>query len=440
MADRVRTFASFALFNYRLFWLGALVSNVGGWMARVAQDWLVLTQLTDHSAQALGLVTALQFLPIPLIAPMAGALADRYSKRRLLMVTQAALGATAFGLWILVATGTVQLWHAFLFAFLQGVASAFDMPVRQAFVSEMVPQRLVSNAIGLNSAQFNGARLLGPGLAGLLIAWVGIAPALLVNALSFVAVIGALWFMRTDQLMPRPKRVGTGTVREGIAYVRTRPDILLILGIIFVFSTFGMNFQITNALMATTVFGKGASEYGMLGSVMAIGTLGAAFMAARRARPRLRWLLLGVLGFAVFTAGAALAPTYLFFAVMLVGVGVCSLTVMTSCNATVQLASDPALRGRVMAVYMAVNMGGTPIGSPVIGWIGDHWGARWTLGVGAVATFAVCVAASLYVMVHDRVRVRLEGVWPPRLLVDRLDESALAPGAMADPDPQARVA
>ncbi len=429
MSQKIKTFASFALYNYRLFWIGALVSNVGAWMARVAQDWLVLTELTNHSASALGIVTALQFLPIPLLTPFAGALADRFDKRKLLMITQFALGLTAFALWGLVASGAVQLWHVYLLAFLQGVAASFDNPARQAFVSEMVPTRLLPNAVGLNSAQFNGARLIGPGVAGLLIAGFGVGPALLINAISFTAVIAALYFMRTSELLTVPKARSKRAVREGIRYVSKRPDILLILVIIFTLSTFGMNFQITNALMATQIFGKGAGEYGVLGSIMAIGTLAAALLAARRPKPRLRLLLVSLGGFVVFNLAAALAPNYWFYAVMLIGVGVTALTVMISCNATVQLAADPLFRGRVMAVYMAVNMGGTPIGSPIIGWIGDNWGARWTLIIGSVACGIVLVAVTGWVMVHRGLRLKLETGWPPRLHVVNLDDLERGPEA-----------
>lgn len=410
-----RTFASFAIRNYLYYFLGSIVSNLGLWMGRTAQDWMVLTQLTHHSSSALGYVTALQFLPIAVLAPTMGAVADRWSKHTLLYWTQGLLALNALALWILDATGVITLWHVFIIAFMQGAISSLDNPVRQAFVPEMVPTRLVPNAIGLNSAQFNGARLLGPGIGGLLIAAVGVPACLLINAISFAAVIVSLAVMDRGTLTPSPKRRGKGAVREGVRYVAGRPDILVPMFIVFMLGTFGMNFQITNALMATKVFGKGPGEYGLLGSIMAVGTLAAALLAARRAHPRLRTLLGPLAGFAVFTTLLGLAPGYGFYAAVLVPVGLCSLTVMTAANATVQLASDPDVRGRVMALYMAIFQGGTPIGAPIIGWIGDSWGPRWTLLIGAIATGLTVVAVVLFVRFHDRMRMTIQAGWPPHV-------------------------
>lgn len=412
-----RTFASFAVANYAWYFVGSLVSNLGLWMGRTAQDWMVLTQLTDHSSTALGYVTALQFLPIAVLAPTMGAVADRWPKHTLLYITQSLLAANALVLWILDATGVIRLWQVFLIALIQGAISSLDNPARQAFVPEMVPMGLVPNAIGLNSTQFNCARLLGPGIGGLLIAAVGVPACLLVNALSFAAVIISLAVMDLSRLTPAPARRGKGAVREGIRYVRRRPDILVPMVIVFMLGTFGMNFQITNALMATKVFHKGPGEYGLLGSIMAVGTLAAALLAARRAHPRLRTLLVPMAGFAVFTAVLGLAPSYLVYAVTLVPVGLFALTVMTSANATVQMASDPDVRGRVMALYMAIFLGGTPIGAPVIGWVGDAWGPRWTLLIGSIATGLTVIGVLLFVSFHDGMRMALRAGWPPRVAV-----------------------
>ena len=393
--EPTRTFASLAVPNYRLLFLGSLTSNVGTWMARVAQDWLVLTQLTDHSATDLGYITALQFAPGVLISPIAGAVADRFGKRRIMMATQSGTALVFAILTALVASGTVQLWHVYASATVAGVLWGFDAPARQAFVSEVVPDRLLGNAVGLNSASFNGARLLGPAIAGVMIAWVGIWPVFAVNTVSFIAVLLGLFRMRTDQLRPAPVRRGRGAIREGLAYVAHRPDLQLVLFCIFMLGTFGLNFQITNALMATKVFGVGPEGYGLLGSVMASGTLAAALLAARRRRPRLR-LLVGALGaFALVTTALALAPWYWLYAALLVPVGLASLTVMTAANTTVQLTTAPEMRGRVMSLYMAIFTGGTPLGAPLIGWVGDAWGPRWTLLVGAIATGAAALLAAL---------------------------------------------
>ena len=402
---RTSTFASLSVPNYRLFFWGGLVSNTGTWMGRVAQTWLVLTILTNNSATAVGYLAALQFLPMALLGPWGGAVADRFPKRTILMWTQLLLSINGALLDALVLTGTTQLWHVYALALMLGAISAVDNPTRQAFASEMVGPDLLPNAVGLNSASFNGARLIGPAVAGLLIALWGVGPALAINAVSFLPVIAALAAMNPADLMPAPLRRGRGAIREGVRYVAGRPDIQLILFIVFMLGTFGMNFQITNALMATEVYRVGADAYGVLGSIMAIGSLSAALMAARRPRPRLSIMLGALGGFAVSTTLLALAPTYLTFAIMLVPVGLTALTVMTTANASVQLTTDPAVRGRVMALYMTIFLGGTPLGSPVIGWIGDAWGARWTLLIGAIATGLAFVIGMLYALRNNNWRL-----------------------------------
>jgi len=413
------TFASLKVYNYRVFASGALISNTGTWMGRVAQDWLVLTQLTAHSSVALGIVTGLQFAPLALFAPISGMIADRFPKRRILFVTQSALALTSLLTGVLVVTGAVQLWHIYLLAFIQGVATALDNPARQTFVSEMVPHECLSNAVGLNSASFNAARLIGPGVAGLVIAAVDTGPAFFVNTLSFVAVLFALSKLRPGELNPAPRPRGKGQIREGLRYVRGRPDIVLIMGLVFVLGTFGMNFQMTTALMATAVFHKGAGAYGLLGSIMAVGSLSAALLSARRRNPRLRILLAALAGFSVASAASALAPSYIWFAVLLIPVGLTALTVLTTANSMVQLSVDPAMRGRVMALYMAVFMGGTPLGSPLIGWIGSAWGPRWTILVGSVATGLAVLVATVYLVRSEDIHVSYHRQHRPRLSVIR---------------------
>lgn len=383
---RTPMFASLRLRNYRLFFWGGLVSNIGTWMARIAQTWLVLTILTDHSATAVGYVTGLQFLPMVLLGAWGGAVADRFPKRLTLIWTQVLLSLNAGILAALVLLNATELWHVYVLAFTQGIIATIDNPTRQAFASEMVPPSLLPNAVGLNSTSFNGARLVGPAVAGGLIAVAGVGPALAINAFTFLPVIAALYAMDATQLTPAPIRRGRGSVREGLRYVAGRPDIQLVMFIVFMLGTFGMNFQITNALMATEVFGKGADAYGILGSIMAVGSLAAALMAARRPRPRLSMMLGALLGFAIATFALALAPTYEAFAILLIPVGLTALTVMTTANASVQLTTEPVMRGRVMALYMMIFLGGTPLGAPMIGWIGDAWGARWTVLIGAIAT------------------------------------------------------
>jgi len=394
-AQRVPTFASLSIRNYRLFWTGGLISNIGTWMARVAQDWLVLTVLTNNSAWALGIVTGLQFLPIALFAPYAGALADRLSKRRLLMYTQTAQGLVGLTMATLVIGGWIQLWHVYLLATLLGIAAAFDGPARQAFAPEMVSEKLIPNAVGLNTTSFHAARLIGPAVAGLIIGWWGVGPALAINGLSFLAVLAALYWMDPEGLTPAPRVRAKGAVMDGIRYVRGRPDIMLAMFIVFMLGTFGMNFQITNALMATAVFQVGPVQYGLLGSVLAIGSLSAGLMAARRVD--LPWkLIVGSLGaFALAEIGLSVMPGYWSYAALLVPTGLAALTVMTAANASVQMSTEPVMRGRVMALYQAIFLGGTPLGAPLIGWVGDAWGPRWTLAIGGIAcavTFLVAVS------------------------------------------------
>jgi MFS family permease len=413
------TFSSLSIYNYRVYFAGALVSNVGTWMGRVAQDWLVLTQLTDHDPIALGVVTGLQFAPMVLLAPWAGMVADRFRKRRILFVTQSMLAVTSLLTGVLVVTGVVELWHVYLLALLQGLATAIDNPARQTFVSEMVPRTSLANAVSLNSASFNAARILGPGVAGLVIAAVGTGPAFFVNTLSFVAVLLALTQMKTELLRPAPRSRGKGQIRDGLRYVRRRPDIILIMVLVFVLGTFGMNFQLTTALMATQQFHKGAGEYGLLGSIMAIGSLSAALMSARRPRPRLRILLVALAGFVVSSGAAAVAPSYLWFAVLLVPVGLSALTVLTSANSMVQLGVDAHMRGRVMALYMAIFMGGTPLGAPLIGWIGATWGPRWTILVGTIAVALALVGATIYLMRSESLSIRYQLHARPHVLVTR---------------------
>lgn len=380
------TFRALRIPNYRLWAIGAIVSNTGTWMQRVAQDWLVLTVLTDDSGVAMGIATGLQFGPIAVLAPLAGAVADRCSRRRVLMATQALSGVLALVLGLLVVFDVARLWHVYVLAALLGTVAAFDGPARHAFVSEMVPSQDLPNAVGLNSASFHGGRLIGPGIAGLLIHWLGTGPVFLLNAASFGAVLLSLSRMRISELRPVPRADRRGAANQGLAYVRGRPDVVLVLVIVGVVGALGFNFQLTTALMARLVFEKGSGEYGLLGSVMAIGSLGGALLAARREHPRVSLVIRATLAFGGFSIVAALMPSYPLFALALIPVGLSAQTMMTAANSTIQLTTPPQLRGRVMAIYMAIFMGGTPLGAPFVGWLGEQFGARWTILVGGAAS------------------------------------------------------
>ena len=396
-----RTFRSLRSFNYRVWAAGALVSNVGTWMQRAAQDWLVLTELTDHSASAVGIVMALQFGPQLLLMPWSGFAADHFNQRRLLMATQATMGALALILGLLTVTGLVQLWHVYVFAFLFGCSAALDAPVRQTFVAELVGDADLSNAIALNSTTFNAARMIGPAVAGLVIASVGTGWAFLCNGASFMAVLASLSLLRTSELRPNARaQPAKGSVLQGFHYVWSRPDLRTTLIMLFLIGTFGLNFPIFISTMAVGVFHTDARGFGLLSSMMAIGTVSGALLAASRERPRFNALLLGAAIFGLGCTIAALAPGYWLFAAALVVIGVAALTVTNTSNALMQLSTEPAMRGRVMALRLGVALGGTPIGAPIVGWVADHYGPRWALGIGAAAGFAAAIVAISALLRH----------------------------------------
>jgi MFS family permease len=378
-------------------------------MQRTAQDWLVLTQLTHDDAVAVGVTMALQFGPQLLLLPWTGLVADRFDRRRMLMLTQGLMGLLGLGLAIMVLTDTATLWSLYAFALALGVVAAFDTPVRQAFVSDVVSGEQVSNAVALNSASFNAARLIGPAVAGVLIAAVGSGWVFVINAASFTAVLIALRFVDPEQLADRPKAGrGKGQLVAGFAYVRTRPDIIVVLCMIFVVGTFGVNFPIFTSTMARIEFHRGAGEFGLLNSVMAIGSVLGALLSARRDKPRMRTLVLAAGAFGLACTAAAFAPTYWTFAVVLVFVGLASLTFMTTANALVQTTTTPAMRGRVMALYMAIFAGGTPIGAPIVGGIADAWGPRWAIGVGALSGFVALAIAVVWLTRFQHLRLRYD--------------------------------
>ena len=415
-------FRSLKIFNYRLWFAGALVSNTGAWMQRTAQDWIVLTELTDRDAAALGITMALQFGPILLLMPVSGLIADRFDRRRVLLWTQATQCVLALGMGVLVISGQAQLWHVYAFSLLLGIATAIDAPVRQAFVAELVTDADLSNAVALNSTSFQSARLIGPAVAGLLIAWIGSGPVFIVNGLSFAGVLLSLAFIRKHQLVATPKlEKARGQIRDGLRYVVGRKDILVVLVMVFLVGTFGFNFPIFISTMSTVEFGLGATEFGVLSSIMAVGAIVGSLLAARRERVRLGLIVIAAAAFGAICVLAALAPTYWLFAAALVIVGATSLTMMNTANAYVQTTTAPMMRGRVMALYMAIFAGGTPIGAPVVGWVANEFGPRWSMGIGAASGILAAAIA---------------GVWMLRTRRHRIaDEIAAALSARADTDP-----
>ena len=407
-------FRSLRIRNFRLYAGANLVNNTGTWMQRIAQDWLVL-QLSD-SGLALGIVTALQFAPILALSLYGGMLADRYDKRKLMMITQATMGLAALVLGLLVLTDLVALWHVFVIAGCLGVAAAMDMPIRQSFASEIVGTGNLANAVSLNSAIFNAARLVGPAIAGLMIAAAGddTGPVFLLNAGSYVVTILALRFMRPSELSRSPEVPrGRGQLRAALTYVNGHPDLKAAMLLVFVVGTFGLNFQITMALMVTDVFGRGAEAFGLLSTAFALGSLSGALLSTRRAgRPRQRTLYLAALVFGLFEVACGFMPGYLAFAVVLIPTGAAALTFMVAANSFVQLGVAPTMRGRVMALYFMAFMGGTPVGAPVVGWMGENLGAP----VGLIAGGAiVAVAAAALGLIGIRSRgLRLQARVFPR--------------------------
>ena len=396
-------FRSFANVNYRIWFAGALVSNVGGWMQATAQDWVVLTELTDNDATAMGVTMALQFGPPLVLVSLTGWVADRFDRRHILFATQSALLALAIAVGVLLLNDLMTLPMMFGFALGFGIVNAFDAPARQAFVSDMVSTGDTSNAVALNSASFNLARMVGPAVGGLLIVAIGSGWVFIVNAATFLAMLLALLLMRRSLLAPRLKNRNRGGLAEGFRYVWGRSDLRVVFVTVFLIGAFGMNFPIFASTMALE-FGAGADGYGVLSSVLAIGSLIGALLAARRDRARVRVVILAAGGFGIAAFVSSAMPTYASYAVTLTFTGFMIVTLLTTANGYVQITTDPALRGRVLALYMAVIMGSTPVGAPIAGWVADTFGPRAAIMLGGTAGFIACAIGVIWVATSGRLR------------------------------------
>lgn len=405
---------SFRHRNYRILFPANAASNIGTWAQRVAQDWLIL-QLTNNSGTYLGLVTAVQFAPVLFFSLQGGALADRVNKRKLLMATNFVGALSSLGLGLLVLAGHVQVWHVFFFAATLGISSAVDAPIRQSFTSEIVGHSDIANAVSLNSANFNAGRLVGPALSGFLIARFDTGPSFLINATTYLFVIVALFRMRESDFFIQEKKVTQGTVREGLEYALARPDLYVVMLVVFFVATFGLNMQIFNALMATKEFGKGPASYGLLGTYVAIGSLTGALISARLERfRRTIFVIKGGVAFSLAITLLSIAPTYTVYSLWLPLCGLSALTMLITANSLIQVNSDPAIRGRVSGIYLLIFMGGTPFGSPLIGWLVEVIGVRQTIALCGLISLGACL--TIWALFHNKVKlpkdISVEGVLP----------------------------
>ena len=405
---------SFRHRNYRILFPANAASNIGTWAQRVAQDWLIL-QLTDNSGIYLGLVTAIQFAPVLLFSLQGGALADRVNKRKLLIFTNFIGALSSLGLGLLVVAGSVQVWHVFFFALTLGISSAIDAPIRQSFTSEIVGHSDIANAVSLNSANFNAGRLVGPALSGFLIARFDTGPSFLINAFTYLFVILALLRMRESDFFIQEKKVTQGTVREGLDYALARPDLYVVMMVVFFVATFGLNMQIFNALMATKEFGKGPASYGLLGTYVAIGSLTGALISARLERYRRTiFVIKGGVVFSLAITLLSIAPTYTWYSLWLPLCGFSALIMLITANSLIQVNSDPAIRGRVSGIYLLIFMGGTPFGSPLIGWLVEVIGVRETIALCGLISLGACL--TIWAVFRNKVNlpqdITVEGVLP----------------------------
>jgi MFS family permease len=388
------TLRSFKHRNFKILFSANFLSNIGTWAQGVAQAWLIL-ELTD-SGTYLGIVTSLQFAPILFFSISGGKIADKFNKRKVLMLTNLTAGISALSVATLVLTENIKIWHVMFFAFMLGMGNAIDAPVRQSFNVEVVGKQDLPNAVGLNSTNFNIGRLIGPGLSGLLIAAYGTGVSFLLNGISYLVVIIALINIRESELFIEEKKSSSTKIREAMAYVAARPDILAVMITVFFATSFGLNFNIFNTMMATQVFDKGAAEYGALGSILAVGSLSGAIISARLEKKRgPRFVMIGSMIFSAILILSAFAPTYLVYSILLPIIGCVALLTFIGANTMVQLRTDSQIRGRVMGIYLTVFLGGTPIVSPFIGIMTQEIGTRPTVAIcglisllAAIATFS----------------------------------------------------
>lgn len=400
-----QVFRSLAIRNYRIWFLAAFLSNIGGWMQATAQSWVVLTELTQEDAFAVGITMSLQFGPQLFLVPIVGVVVDKMERRTLLFMTQSVLLVLSVSLGILLLFDLATIWHLWAFAAAFGVTNSFDSPARQTFVSDMVDEKLMANAVALNSTTFNAARLIGPALAGILIALIGAGWVFVINGGGFLITILGLMIIDRARLRKQERQQGKVRFVEGLKYVKNRPDLLVIMISIFLIGAFTMNFQIFSSTMAVE-FGRGAGEYGIISSVLAVGSFVAALIAASRQRARLRVVILssGLLGVAM--AISAVMPDFYSYTASNALIGFASVSTLVTANGYVQTTTPSWVRGRVMTIYMAVLLGGTPLGAPITGQIANTYGPQWAIGVGAIGALVACALGMIWLMASQKMRFR----------------------------------
>jgi len=411
----VSSLRSFRHRNFRILFAANFVSNIGTWAQGVAQAWLIL-ELTN-SGSYLGIVTALQFAPTLFFSISGGKIADKFNKRKVLVLTNLTGAISALSVGTLVLLDLIQIWHVMFFAFLLGMGNAIDAPTRQSFNVEVVGKEDLPNAVGLNSTNFNIGRLIGPGLSGVLIAAYGTGFSFILNGLSYLGVIVALLLIRERDLFREETNRTSTKIRQGINYVKARPDILAVMFTVFFATSFGLNFNIFNTMMATAVFDKSAAEYGALGSILAVGSLSGAIVSARLEKKRdPKFVMKGAMLFSLVLICSAIAPNYFTYALILPIIGFIALVTFIAANTMIQLRTDSAIRGRVMGIYLTVFLGGTPIVSPLIGWMTQEIGTRTTVAICGAISFTAALIT--YLKFKDRTEA------PQSFLVDDVLESA----------------
>jgi MFS family permease len=419
----VKTFQSLTVRNYRLFATGQLVKLVGVWMMFIAQDWLVL-QLSDNSATAVGVTVALQFTPILLLSLVGGALADRYDKRKLLLVATSGFAVSSMVLAILVVTGTVQLWHVFMLAAVFGIANAIENPIRQSFVSELVGNTLLPNALSLSAAVFNTARIVGPAAAGVAIALFGLGPTFLIATGAAVGPLVSLARIRPADLfredLPAGDRRGRARISDGLRYVRGRSDLVLPLALVAVIGAAGFNFQVTLPVLSKVVYETGAAAFGLLAAALAVGSLAGALAGTwRRSRPSVYLVLGAAAGFGGFSVLVGFSSPYWLVMTLLVPTGFFAIFFAQAANQRVQMGSDAAFRGRVMALYVLVFLGTTPVGALAVGWWAERFGAESAIWLGGLASLLTAAAGLIWQLRRHGEQLKLQVRPMPRLYVVR---------------------